>query len=213
MKMVDVVPRRAMLCIEKDDAARAVLAQTLSEYELVFTRDAFETLRSMNARAFDAYIIDFWLPDWSGPQLCRAIRDVDPHCPVIFCTGADGDLSRQRAMRAGGNAYLCKPVSSEELKATVTSLVARVDAASLRAKGKMEDAVQSELVRWHPLLAAASTANDASTQSLERSARSRAHKAFVSAGGTRAHFERWWPHVFASARANNGIAARGAAGR
>src|ERR687891_386395 len=133
MKMVDVVPRRAMLCIEKDDAARAVLAQTLSEYELVFTRDAFETLRSMNARAFDGYIIDFWLPDWSGPQLCRAIRDVDPHCPVIFCTGADSDLSRQRAIRAGGSAYLCKPLKSAELNAIVTKLVAQADAASLRA--------------------------------------------------------------------------------
>jgi DNA-binding response OmpR family regulator len=209
MKMVDAVPRRSILCIEKDDAARAMFTQTLSEYDVLFACDAFETIRSMHVRAFDGYIVDFWLPDWSGPQLCRAIRDIDPHCPVIFCTAADSELSRQRAMRAGGGAYLCKPVHAEELKATVAKLVARADAASLRAKAKMEDAVRSELVRWQPMLGSASGVSYAGTSSLERAARARAHKAFMSAGGTRAHFDRWWPHVFGSARANNSVMAAG----
>jgi DNA-binding response OmpR family regulator len=194
------------LCIEREAAARAALVHTLSDYDVVFTGDAFETIRSMNARAFDAYIIDFWLPDWSGPQLCRSIRDSDPHCPVIFCTAADSDLSRQRAMRAGGTAYLCKPVSYVELKTRVSALIARSDAASLRAKPDMEDVVESEIARWQTrLCAAALEEKELICQSMERTARMRAQKAFISAGGTRAHFERWWPHVFGSARANTGL--------
>jgi len=205
MKMADAVSRRSILCIEKDVAARAVLSHALREYEVVFTSDAFETIRSMNGRAFDAYIIDFWLPDWSGPQLCRAIRDTDPHCPVIFCTAAEADLSRQRAMRAGASVYLCKPVNAELLQSKLSALVARVDSMSLRAKAHMEDAVAAELTRWGPRLSADSRSNEVTAQALQRTARARAQKAFIAAGGTRAHFERWWPHVFGSARANNGI--------
>jgi DNA-binding response OmpR family regulator len=210
MRMTDVIPRRAVLCIEREAAARAALTSALSEYDVVFTTDAFETIRSMNARAFDAYIVDFWLPDWSGPQLCRAIRDLDPHCPVIFCSAADGDLCRQRALRAGGSVYLCKPVTPEALKTAMSSLIARADGASLQAKAHMERTVQAELLRWQPRRSAASSGGtDTVDQFMERSARSRAHKAFVAAGGTRAHFERWWPHVFGSARANNGVAVAG----
>jgi DNA-binding response OmpR family regulator len=207
MKMVDPAARRALLCIEKDEAARAVLRNALSDYELVFTVDAFETIRSMHARAFDGYILDFWLPDWSGPQLCRAIRDIDPHCPVIFCSAAEADLSKQRAMRAGASAYFSKPVDTEALREKLTSLMARVDTASLRAKAAMEQVVQAQLVRWAPRLAGSSADSELVGQSLERTARARAYKAFLAAGGSRAHFDRWWPHVFGSARANNGVAA------
>jgi len=208
MKMSDAAPRRSILCIEKEAAARAALARTLSDYDVVFIGDAFETIRNMNAASFDAYIIDFWLPDWSGPQLCRAIRESDPHCPIIFCTAADSDLSRQRAMRAGATAYLCKPVSFVDLKTRVDALVARADAASLRAKADMEQAVESEIARWEPRLSAASQdGKDVICQSMERTARARAQKAFLSTGGTRAHFERWWPHIFGSARANSRVLA------
>ena len=204
MQMLNAVPRRAILCVEKDDAPRALLAQSLGEYELVFTGDAFETIRSMHARAFDGYIIDFWLPDWSGPQLCRAIREIDPHCPIIFCTAAEGELSRQRALRAGASAYLSKPVDVEALQAKLSALLARTDASSLRAKAEMEHAVEAELTRWESRLVGSATPATV-LQSVERSARARAYKTFQAAGGTRAHFERWWPHVFGSARANNGL--------
>ena len=206
MKMSDAAPPRSILCIEKEAAAQAALSHTLSDYDVVFSTDAFDTIRSMNVRAFDAYIIDFWLPDWSGPQLCRSIRDLDPNCPVIFCTAADSDLSRQRAMRAGATAYLCKPVSFVELKTRVNALIARVDAMSLRAKADMEQVVESEIARWQPRLSAASAeTKETICQSMERTARARAQKAFLSNGGTRAHFERWWPHIFGSARANSAV--------
>jgi YesN/AraC family two-component response regulator len=109
-------------------------------------------------------------------------------------------------MRAGASAYLCKPVNFDALSDRMESLIAQVDAASLRAKTQMEHVVQSELVRWAPRLADGSGDNEMLTQSLERAARSRAHKAFIAAGGTRAHFDRWWSHVFGSARANSGVA-------
>jgi DNA-binding response OmpR family regulator len=205
--MRDGVPRRAILCCEKDEATRDVLAQALGGYELVFTSGAFDTIREMHARPFDAYIIDYWLSDWSGPQLCRAIREVDPHCPVIFCTAAEGDLSKQRAVRAGGSAYFSKPVDGEKLKARLCSLFEKADAASLQAKNDMEAAIQNEIARCAAWTLAGSFTPENATRSLERTARSRAYKTFMAAGGCRAHFERWWPHLFGSARANHRVSA------
>jgi DNA-binding response OmpR family regulator len=203
MQMVNAVGRRAILCIEKDSEARALHAQTLSEYELVFTMDAFETIRSMNARAFDGYIIDYWLPDWSGPQLCRAIRDVDPHCPVIFCTAAQSELGRVRSMRAGASAYFSKPVDAAALRTDLNGLMARADTASLRAKACMEEAVYVAITDWKRRTGDTGDVTAGKLHPAERIARSRAYKAFLEGGGTRAHFERWWPHVFGSAVANS----------
>ena len=207
MQMQGSVPRRAILCCEKDPTTRTLLTDTLSEYELVFTAGAFDTIREMHARAFDAYIIDYWLPDWSGPQLCRAIREVDPHCPVVFCTAAEGDLSRQRAIRAGGSAYFCKPVDAEKLKARLASLFDKADAESLRAKSDVERVVEAEIERCKAWTAAGSLTPENALRSVERTARSRAYKTFIGAGGSRAHFERWWPHLFGSARANHRVSA------
>jgi DNA-binding NtrC family response regulator len=204
--MCQTVTRRSVLCIGNDVEARAFLEETLAEYELVFAPNAFEAIRSMHARAFDAYVTDFWLPDWAGPQLCRAIREVDPHCPIVLLSATATTQNRQRAMRAGATAFFCRHEDADDLKPTLRRLLALADAKSLEAKERLEDAVVSEIERCRARLPEAPSATDLRGTFVERTARTRGYKAFVESGGSRAHFERWWPQVFASARANHDAA-------
>jgi DNA-binding response OmpR family regulator len=169
--------------------------------------NAYEALRNFNARPFDAYVLDYWLPDWSGPSLCREIRKTDPNSPVVFYTDAASDQDRHRAMRAGASAYLCKPVEPDELRSSLGSLFTRSDVESLLAKTSAERAVDEVLVLRLARARPASGAHDESAaRSLERAARARAYKVFIESGGTRANFDSWWPQVFGSARANHGLA-------
>src|SRR3982751_3343033 len=63
--------RRAILCIEDDAESRKILQEILADHRLVFACSAFEALRCVNAEFFHGYVLDYWLPDWSGPSLCR----------------------------------------------------------------------------------------------------------------------------------------------
>ena len=194
---------RTLLCVGNDAGIRPLVAKSLCEYELVFAESAFEALRNLNVRAFDAYVSDYWLCDWAGPQLCRAIRDLDPHCPVVFFTAAAADQNRRRALRAGASAYCCHTTEPEALKPTMIRLLAHADSTSLAAKARMEHAVLAEIARCASRIAADAALSEVTDAFVERSARKRAYDTFIAGGGCRAHFERWWPQVFASARASH----------
>jgi len=197
---------RSILVADDDEESQELLTEILADHRLVFARNAFEAIRNINAQAFDGYVLDYWLPDWSGVGVCREIRKVDPHAPIVFCTAAARPQDKTRALRAGATAYLVKPYDPQVLRSKLRAFLTLSDLDSLRAKIEEERAVQSELERR---LAAVNSSVDAArqlaTSSLERTARNKAFKAFVEARGTRAHFDRWWPQVFQSARANRSL--------
>src|SRR5688572_3864503 len=95
---------RDILCIEPDAASRIELQDALKGFGVVFAIDGFEAVREVNRRAFHAYILDYWVPGWSGTDACKEIRKVDPRVPILFSTTA-GDAHRARAIRAGASAF------------------------------------------------------------------------------------------------------------
>jgi DNA-binding response OmpR family regulator len=195
--------RGSILCVDDDPETRALFAQILDEYDVVCVQNAFEALRNVNGRSFHGYVLDYWLPDWSGPSLCRELRKTDPHAPIIFCTAAARDNDCARAMRAGANAYLCKPIDPTVLRSKMRAFLSLSEMESLQAKIEEERVIQEELERR--LADARAHIDNAQTliaSSIERTARTKAYKAFMEARGTRAHFESWWPNVFESARAS-----------
>ncbi|HYC47663.1 MAG TPA: response regulator [Burkholderiales bacterium] len=198
--------RRDVLVVDNHADAREQAAAVLSSYRVSFASNAYEAMRETNAKPFHAYILEQWLPDWSGVQLCRAIRGLDPHAPILFVTAAARDEDRSRALRAGANAYLSKPVDGERLLRQLRMYLELSELESLRAKQEEERAVQDELVRRaRDTIARADAARQLAAKSIERTARTKAYKAFIDARGSRAHFESWWPNVFGSASANAGI--------
>jgi DNA-binding response OmpR family regulator len=194
--------RRTVLCVDSEARSRVELAAALTDYQVFFASNAFEALRQINTRGFHGYVLEYWLPDLAGPTLCREIRKLDPHAPIVFCTAAQRPSDRARALRAGAQAYLYKPVNAAELKARLEAYLSAADIESVRARVDEERAIHDELQRriTHARERAAQAALLA-TQSIERTARIRAMKAFIAAHGTRAHFEHWWPQVFHSTRA------------
>ena len=196
--------RKAVLCVDSDPEAGALLTQALTDHDVVIVRNAYDAITEINRRGFDAYVLDYWLADWAGPGLCREIRKLDPHAPILFCTAAAKDENKGRGLRAGANAYLVKPVTPSELRAKLHTLFLMADRDSLQAKVAEEAAIQDELARRAAAVRERMTAaNRLSAQSFERIARIKSYKAFLEQRGTRAHFDRWWPQVFQSAQANH----------
>jgi DNA-binding response OmpR family regulator len=196
------INRRTILCVDSDVASGEMLETALPHHELVFARTGFEAIRAVNMRAFDAYLLEYWLPDWAGAALCREIRKIDPHGPVVFCTAAVRDTEKTRALRAGANAYLTKPIDAEALQSRLRSLMSVADVESLNARVAEERAIQDELRRrFQHAQDRAQAARELVAASIERTARAKALKAFIDARGSRAYFDKWWPQLFSNSHA------------
>jgi DNA-binding response OmpR family regulator len=68
-----------------------------------------QALSAIQAEGFDLYLLDVRLPDLDGFELCRRMRDYDPHTPILFFSGAAYEADKKRGIKAGANAYVIKP--------------------------------------------------------------------------------------------------------
>jgi two-component system OmpR family response regulator len=73
----------------------------------------------------DVVILDVMLPDLDGFEVCRRMRAEGNHTPVLFLTARDATEDKVRGLTLGGDDYLPKPFSLEELVARVRALLRR----------------------------------------------------------------------------------------
>jgi len=73
----------------------------------------------------DLIVLDVQLPDLNGFEVCRRLRFAGVNTPVIFLTAADSVEDRVRGLTIGGDDYLIKPFSVEELVARVNVILHR----------------------------------------------------------------------------------------
>ncbi len=80
----------------------------------------------------DAIVLDMMLPDFDGLEVMRRIRAEQPDVPVIFLTARDAVDDRINGLTAGGDDYVTKPFSLEELIARLRGLLRRSGATTVR---------------------------------------------------------------------------------
>src|SRR3954447_20472111 len=123
-----------ILVVEDDAAPRTFLADTRTAdgYELLVADSAAAGLRLLETKFPDLALVDIGLPDASGFELLRRVRQadgvasrVDPSTPLVLLTGRDGELDRVRGFERGADDYICKPFSYPELRARVAALLRR----------------------------------------------------------------------------------------
>ena len=79
----------------------------------------------------DAVVLDIMLPDVDGLEVLRRMRMTDPHLPVVFLTARDAVEDRIAGLTAGGDDYVTKPFSLEELVARLRGLLRRAGAQAV----------------------------------------------------------------------------------
>lgn len=89
-------------------------------------RRAVEVAKEMRP---DAIVLDMMLPDFDGLEVLRRVRHVLPDVPVLFLTARDSVEDRVAGLTAGGDDYVTKPFSVEEVVARVRGQLRRAGAA------------------------------------------------------------------------------------
>src|SRR5689334_8558269 len=114
-----------ILFVEDDLDTRELVSMVLElqGYQVVCAATYSQALELAQATAFDLYLLDNWLPDGNGIELCRQIRSFDSHKPVIFFSAVAYDTDIKRALEAGADDYITKPFDPYSLEQRVRCFI------------------------------------------------------------------------------------------
>ena len=126
-----------VLVVDDESTLSDLLSMAL-RYEGWDVRTAADGLSAVRvAREFrpDAVVLDVMLPDFDGLEVLRRLRGETPDVPVLFLTAKDAVEDRVAGLTAGGDDYVTKPFSLEELVARLRGLMRRSGMAAAARQG------------------------------------------------------------------------------
>jgi len=114
-----------VLYVEDHEDTRELVTLVLEQksFQVVTGSTIKSGLALAFSQEFDLYLLDSWLPDGSGLELCRLIREFDTATPILFYSAAAYEIDRAEAIKSGAQAYLIKPSHPSELCDLVVSLI------------------------------------------------------------------------------------------
>jgi two-component system OmpR family response regulator len=130
------VPARVLVVDDEPyitDLVRAALR--LEGFEVEVASTGAEALAAGRRGGVDLVLLDVMLPDLEGVEVCRRWRADGVDVPVVFLTARDATEDRIAGLEAGGDDYLPKPFSLDELVARVRAVLRRSRPSDLVAEG------------------------------------------------------------------------------
>ncbi len=124
-----------LLLVDDEDNLRSMLQAALrhSGFEVHPAATGQEALEGVRSVRPDLVVLDVMLPDVDGFEVCRRMRAAGDGTPVLFLTARDGTEDKVRGLTTGGDDYLVKPFSLEELVARIGAVLRRTGATRPRS--------------------------------------------------------------------------------
>lgn len=130
------------------------LGQVLSEYlsmkgfDVALHRDGVAAWGGFERHRPELCILDVMMPREDGFTLARRIREVDQHVPIIFLTAKNLQQDRIEGFMIGGDDYITKPFSMQELMLRMQAIFRRLGTA--RASGAPDGAFHLGQMQFYP---------------------------------------------------------------
>ena len=116
-----------LLLVEDEDNLRSMLTAALRHngFDVAEAADGTAGYDAAVGTEHDLVILDVMLPDIDGFEVCKRLRATGNRVPVLFLTARDATEDKVRGLTLGGDDYLVKPFSLEELVARIRALLRR----------------------------------------------------------------------------------------
>ena len=126
---------RKILIIDDDEDLPMIITDMLEskDFEVSYAASSEEAFDILSERSFDIILLDINLPDASGFEICRQLREVS-NVPVIFASARTSETDRITGFDIGGDDYLPKPYSMKELLSRINALIRRTYGSSTSEK-------------------------------------------------------------------------------
>jgi DNA-binding response OmpR family regulator len=131
---------RTLLVVEDEPTLRETLAEALEAegYRIVTASDGREALNRFRAERPDLVLLDLMLPELSGIEVCRIIRQ-ESGVPIVMLTAKDSELDKVVGLELGADDYVTKPFSLRELSARLRALFRRSETQAAEAPPAVVD--------------------------------------------------------------------------
>lgn len=115
-----------------DSIAYALRTEGFTPHHVSLGEAALQTLRAENAVQYSLIVLDIGLPDISGFEVCRKLRQFSD-VPVIFLTARSDEIDRVVGLEIGADDYVVKPFSPRELVARIRVILRRLTPRTIEA--------------------------------------------------------------------------------
>jgi two-component system, OmpR family, response regulator len=122
-------PEDVRVLVVDDEESLADLVHMALRYEgweVAVAHSVKDAITKAQAFKPDIAVLDIMLPDGDGIGLMKRLRETTPKIPVLFLTAKDAVEDRVHGLTAGGDDYITKPFSLEELVARIRGILRRV---------------------------------------------------------------------------------------
>ena len=118
-----------ILLAEDDLSLGFVISDQLKSdgYQVTLATDGTDALKRFNEQKYHLCVFDVMMPRKDGFTLAKDIRKVDAEIPILFLTAKTMTDDKVEGFKSGGDDYLTKPFSVEELQLRIKALLKRVN--------------------------------------------------------------------------------------
>lgn len=99
--------KRRILYVDDHKDTCALVSDILEDYEVVSAHSKREGLRKAEGGLFSLYLLDYSLPDGTGFELAKLIREFDDSTPILFITGSH-TVTEERVLDVGAQGVITK---------------------------------------------------------------------------------------------------------
>lgn len=96
-----------------------------SKYNIDIEGNGVDGVKKTEGKEYDLIILDYFLPDMTGLEICKKIREYDKKTPILIFTTNENKEDIVNALDAGADDYLTKPFDFNELEARIRTLIRR----------------------------------------------------------------------------------------
>ncbi len=115
---------KRILITEDNDSNYLLMTYVLKgHYEYERARHGKEAVEEVENGSYDMVLMDLRMPIMDGLQASRLIKEKHPNLPIIALTANAFDNDRQRALEAGCDEFLAKPVSHDDCLAMIAKFI------------------------------------------------------------------------------------------
>ena len=120
-------PEARLLVVDDEPNIRELLSTSLrfAGFDVVAAGNGREALNAVEKQAPDLAVLDVMLPDMDGFTLTRRLRASGRHFPVVFLTARDDTEDKVTGLTVGGDDYVTKPFSLDEVVARIRAVLRR----------------------------------------------------------------------------------------
>jgi two-component system, OmpR family, response regulator len=129
---MDNMPEANLLVVEDDPNILELLSASLrfAGFEVKAVGDGATALDAAAKARPDLVVLDVMLPDLDGFEVIKQLRQDRGRVPVVFLTARDATDDKIRGLTLGGDDYVTKPFSLEELTARIRAVLRRTNGDS-----------------------------------------------------------------------------------